>query len=65
MPALLKLICFANSDGSSPVLSTIIVLVPKFPVMSNDHEPGLLFWKVSSAFPEALTVSTPPDADLI
>ena len=43
MPALLKLICFANSEGSSPVLSTVIVLVPKFPVISNDHVPGLLF----------------------
>ena len=47
-PVLLRLICLTNSDGSSPVISVVIVAVPKFPVKSNVHVPGFLFSKVKN-----------------
>ena len=65
IPVLLKLICFTNSDGSSPVISVVIVAVPKLPVKSKVHVPGFLFSKVNSATPVDLTASTPPVAVLI
>ena len=60
-----KLICLTNSAGSSPVISAVIVAVPKFPVKSKVQVPGFLFSKVSSATPVDFTESTPPEAVLI
>ena len=35
-----KLICLANSDGSSPVISVVMVTEPRLPERSKVHDPG-------------------------
>ena len=59
------ILLLTNSEGSSPVISAVIVAVPKLPVKSKVQVPGFLFSKVSSATPVDLTESTPPEAVLI